>query len=214
MKPIQVKVCGLRDPQNIDEIARLGPDLMGFIFWPDSPRFVGTRLSTLQMRNFDSAVRKVGVFVNQPIEEIVREKDAYFLNAVQLHGDEAPEFCRDLRAAVPGIEIIKAFGVGEGFDFSVTAAYEPYCSLFLFDTQSAGRGGAGNAFDWALLEGYQGQLEYLLSGGIGRGNLREALAWVRSHPRAAGIDLNSKIETSPGVKSLALAAEIMREARA
>jgi len=213
VRSVKVKICGMRDPQNIDDVARLGPDYLGFIFSPASPRFVGTRLNTMQMRHFDSAIRKVGVFVDQPVDEIVRQKDAYFLNMIQLHGGESPEFCRELRAAVPGIEIIKAFAVHAGFDLASSAPYEPYCALFLFDTQSAVPGGSGASFDWSLLTGYRGQLDYLLSGGVGRSNFKQALAWVRGHERAAGLDLNSRIETAPGVKSLALAGELLREAK-
>jgi phosphoribosylanthranilate isomerase len=98
---------------------------------------------------------------------------------------------------VPGIEIIKAFAVHAGFDLASSAPYEPYCALFLFDTQSAVPGGSGASFDWSLLSGYRGQLDYLLSGGIGRSNFKQALAWVRGHERAAGLDLNSRIETAP-----------------
>ncbi len=212
-EPLKIKICGLREAQNIEEIAALKPDYMGFIFYEKSPRFAGARLNMLQLRNFDSAVRKVGVFVDQSVEEIVRRKDEYFLDVVQLHGHETPETCRELRAAVPGMDLIKAFHVKPDFDFSETAAYAPHCRLFLFDTACSGFGGSGLAFDWSLLERYGGETPFLLSGGIGRTTVREAVKLLQQHPRGAGIDVNSGVETAPGVKSLALAAEIVREIR-
>ncbi|NLF25673.1 MAG: phosphoribosylanthranilate isomerase [Deltaproteobacteria bacterium] len=210
---LKIKVCGLRDPQNIDDISRLQPDFVGFIFYEASPRFVGLRLNTAQLRNFDARVKKVGVFVNQSIEYIIDKKDVYFLDVVQLHGDEGPEFCRDLSREVPDLPVIKAFGVGPGFDLSELSAYESYCSWFLFDTQSAGFGGSGEAFDWDILKSYQGNNPFFVSGGMGRENIREVLGCLRGCEKFYGVDFNSKVEVRPGLKSISLVQEVMAEVR-
>ena len=210
---LKVKICGMRDPQNIDDVARLEPDYMGFIFWEGSPRFVGLKLSTVQLQNFDSRIKKVGVFVDQSIEYILDKKDAYFLDAVQLHGGETPEFCRELSSRVPGLPLVKAFGVAPGFDFKELEAYEPYCAWFLFDAKTPQHGGSGVSFDWSILADYQGYNQFFVSGGIGRDNIRGLMAAMAGHDKFMGIDLNSGVEVRPGFKSISLVREVISEVR-
>ena len=210
---LKVKICGLRDPQNIEEIASLVPDFMGFIFYERSPRYVGLKLNTVQLQHFDSRIKKVGVFVNQTVEFILDKKDAYFLDAVQLHGEESPDLCRELCARVPGLPLIKAFGIRTGFDFNQTAAYEPFCTWFLFDTASFELGGSGVPFDWSLLSGYRGHNPFLVGGGLGRDNVRGLLAAMRGHDKFVGVDINSKVEVRPGLKSISLVKDVLAEVR-
>ena len=199
---LKVKVCGMREPQNIEEAAALGPDFMGFIFHEQSPRFVGLKLNTAQLRHFDSRIKKVGVFVDHELEYIVDKKDAYFLDAVQLHGGETPEFCRQLQQRVPGLMIIKAFGVDPSFDFAQTDAYEPYAALFLFDAKTERHGGAGEPFDWSLLRGYRGRTEFLVGGGVGPEHIGTLRRLAGEYKPFIGVDLNSRVEVRPGLKSI------------
>ncbi len=191
-----IKVCGMREPENIRAVERLGVDWMGFIFYPRSPRYVAARPSYLP-----SACRRVGVFVNSSVEDILLTVKSFGLDYIQLHGSESPAFCAELKSAANS-GIIKAFSIASADDFRRTAQYESSCDYFLFDTACAGYGGSGRTFDWSLLEAYNGQTPFLLSGGIGPDSV-EPLRQL-SHPRWAGIDLNSGFETAPALKDPAL----------
>ena len=209
---MKVKVCGLRDLDNIAAIAELRPDYLGFIFYPQSPRVV-RNLNPILLQNIDSSVKKIGVFVDAPAEEVAGTATRYFLSGVQLHGSESPQYCAALGQALRGIEVFKVFKVGAGFNFEVTARYEGTCTAFLFDTAGAEAGGTGQSFCWGLLEEYRGKTPFLLSGGIGPGNIGAAKAAVLGHPHGAGVDVNSRVEISPGLKSVTLVQQIIKEVR-
>lgn len=195
-----IKICGLRHAQNLLEISQLpGLDWVGFIFYARSPRCAEPMLDADFAQKFP--LRKAGVFVDEH-PDIMAEKAARFgLDALQLHGSEPPEICHEMRRRLPGVEIWKAFSVGENFDFQRIADYADCCDKFLFDAKGPAPGGNGSVFDWCLLENYRGDTPFWLSGGIGPAHA-EMLKNYR-HPRLAGLDLNSRFELEPGLKNVA-----------
>jgi phosphoribosylanthranilate isomerase len=194
-----IKVCGMCQPENIRQVAATGVDWIGFIFWAGSKRLCTTEPGAWETgKTAPHPFRKVGVFVNAPAEEMMETAARYGLDYLQLHGDESPELCHSLQKR--GFALIKAFSIATREDLKRTAAYEGRTDYFLFDTACAGYGGSGKSFDWSLLEAYEGETPFLLSGGIHPGSL-EAIRRFR-HPRFAGIDLNSGFESAPGLKNI------------
>ena len=192
-----IKVCGMREAENIREVERLGIDLMGFIFWPKSSRYVSKRPDYLPRQ-----VKRVGVFVDEDPEEVKRLADNYSLDYIQLHGHETPEVISYLRtSAPPHPRMIKAFNIATEEDLSQTLPYEGLADLFLFDTKGQSVGGNGVKFNWDVLDAYQGSTPFLLSGGIGPDDAAQVNAF--RHPKCIGIDLNSRFELSPGLKDIA-----------
>ncbi len=199
------KVCGMRLPDNVRAVADLRPDALGFIFHPPSPRFIGTtdevRASGLLDALPPHPIRRIGVFVNAPIAEMVAYTTAFGLTDLQLHGQEPPDLLRQLRDALPpGLRLIKTFSCRTTDDLALLAPYHSVADLFLFDTPSPSFGGTGRTFDWSLLNAYTGPTPFLLSGGIGS----ESIPALRlfQHDYCIGLDLNSRFETAPGVKSV------------
>lgn len=190
MKKI-VKVCGMTEARNIREVEQLGVDMMGFIFYPKSPRCLCQMPEYLPV-----AARRVGIFVDESKENILMYADRFGLNYIQLHGKESPAYCHSLRRC--GLHLIKAFPVAQPKDLRGVSAYDGLCDYYLFDTKSPQHGGSGNLFDWNLLLCYNGSTDFLLGGGINPYSA-EAIRKFR-HPRFAGIDINSRFETSPGIK--------------
>lgn len=189
-----VKVCGMSDAVNIRLAEQLNIDWMGFIFYPPSPRYVERRPDYLPQRQ-----RRVGVFVNADEDFILSRISLFGLQLLQLHGHETPRQCRSLREAT-GLSVIKAFSVKSAADVAETRHYEGAADYFLFDTPTPGVGGSGQSFDHSLLDHYTGTTPFLLSGGLGPDSVSHILAL--RHPRMAGIDLNSRFETAPGIKSI------------
>lgn len=188
----------MREAANLWAIADLTPDFLGFIFYKKSPRYMGDTLSPELLRSLPPGVQKVGVFVDNPLPELLTTVGRYSLDYVQLHGHESPAYCQE--AHQQGLRIIKAFSVDDSFDFDTLAAYVPFCAFLLFDTKGAQRGGNGTTFDWRVLANYHGPTPFLLSGGLGPNNASELLAF--KHPLLAGYDFNSQLETAPGVKDV------------
>lgn len=188
-----VKVCGMRDPDNIRAVEAAGIDWMGFIFWPGSKRYVAEPPTYMPRGN----VQRVGVFVDTTIEDIVQHAKAFGLHLIQLHGSESPDFCREVHAAT-GRRIIKAFSIACTDDLARTKDYEGLADYFLFDTKSTLPGGSGQQFDWDILKSYDGSVPFLLSGGLGPTDLPRLRDF--SHPKWIGIDLNSRFEKAPGIK--------------
>lgn len=186
-----VKVCGMRDPDNIRAVAEAGADWMGFIFYPRSPRCFDRASIPLP-----DAISRVGVFVNEKPERILAKAGEFGLDYLQLHGKEPVDECRLLREA--GYPVIKAISVSSAEDVLQAIPYEGEVDYFLFDTKCKGYGGSGRQFDWSVLESYQGETPFLLCGGISPGSITE-LEQFR-HPLWAGIDLNSGFETAPANK--------------
>ena len=189
-----VKVCGMSDAVNIRLAEQLNIDWMGFIFYPPSPRYVERRPDYLPQLQ-----RRVGVFVNADEAFILSRISLFGLQLLQLHGHETPRQCRSLREAT-GLSVIKAFSVKSAADVAETRHYEGAADYFLFDTPTPGVGGSGQSFDHSLLDHYTGTTPFLLSGELGPNSADNILAL--RHPRMAGIDLNSRFETAPGIKSI------------
>ena len=182
---MKLKVCGMKYSQNITEIENLFPDLMGFIFYEKSKRFFN-----LPEINLNNKVKRVGVFVNENVQEIKNKIKKYKLDYVQLHGEENVNFCHSLK---PFVKIIKVFKIDYNFNFKKTEEFEEVCDYFLFDTKSQLHGGSGKKFDWDLLKNYNCKKDFFLSGGIDIGDIEEIKKIVNSYP-IAGIDVNSKFE--------------------
>lgn len=199
-KDLKVKVCGMRDVENIQALKYLPIHFMGFIFYEPSSRFV--ELNGVPDINFKMlshwGIKKVGVFVNAELAYVIQKQIQYGLDYVQLHGDENIFYCQSLQEK--GIRIIKAFAVDDTFDFNDTRAYELFCDFLLFDTKGLLPGGNGVAFNWEVLKNYKGQTPFLLGGGVGPGLEDKIIAL--DHPQFEGIDLNSKFETAPGMKDI------------
>jgi phosphoribosylanthranilate isomerase len=196
-----IKICGLKIPTNISELAALNIDMMGFIFYDKSLRFVGEHFDKRVTQSLPKSIRKVGVFVDEDEKTVLQKIEDYGLDVVQLHGNEPVVYCEKLKAK--NISIIKAFQVDDAFDFSQLAPYQKFCNYFLFDTKGKEKGGNGISFNWEVINKYQLDSPFLLSGGIGVENIEEALSI--SHPKLVGFDINSKIEVEPALKSLELA---------
>ena len=187
-----IKVCGMCEAENIRDVESLeGIDMLGFIFYPKSPRYVYELPAYLPVYT-----RRVGVFVNEDKQIVSMYADRFGLNYVQLHGTESPEYCRSLHMA--GLKIIKAFSIARPKDLAKVYEYEKVCDLFLFDTKCEQYGGSGNQFDWSILHTYNGQVPFLLSGGINPYSVNALKEF--KHPRLAGYDLNSRFELKPGKK--------------
>jgi phosphoribosylanthranilate isomerase len=194
---IQLKICGLKFQENIKQVTAIEPDYAGFIFYKNSARYVGEHFPAESLRNIRNTIKKVGVFVNEALDNVINISNKYKLDFVQLHGDETPEYCSHLQQ-ITGI--IKTFGIDEHFDFSACRRYEKYCTYFLFDTATPSYGGSGKSYNRNLLQRYQSDTPFFLSGGVG-------LEEVRSiqdlhHEMMLGIDVNSKFESSIGYKNI------------
>ena len=203
---LKIKICGMRDADNLRAVAALGPDFLGFIFYPPSPRAV-TAEQAAALPAF-SEIKRVGVFVNETPETMLATANAARLNMLQLHGDESPETCADIKRRNPQLQLIKAFAVDNSFDGKALAAYETARDYFLFDTRTKQRGGSGHAFDWSVLRRFPIRRPFFLGGGIGPENASEAVAACAGLPLYA-LDINSRAETAPGVKSVEAVRQII-----
>lgn len=201
-----VKVCGMREMENIRAVEALGVNWMGFIFWPKSSRYVSERPAYLPTK-----CQRVGVFVDASVADIRQHVADYRLDIVQFHGHESPDDVRALRADCTfPVLIIKAFNIATAADLDATKPYEGIVDYFLFDTRAtmpAGSpvgsvlpGGTGAQFDWNVLADYVGDTPFLLSGGIGPDDAHRIRAF--QHPRCIGIDLNSRFELAPALKDI------------
>ena len=195
---MRLKVCGMRDSENIRQLLALKPDYMGFIFFEKSPRNVGNQLNEALLKSFPSTTQKVGVFVNASLDFVKAQVRTYGLDLVQLHGDESVEYTADLFAV--GIRVMKVFSIGDSFDFKQLGQYNPFVEYFLFDTKGKTRGGTGEVFDWEILKGYDQEVPFFLSGGIDLENVEqlEELKDLNIH----AIDVNSRFELSPALKDI------------
>ena len=203
-----IKICGMKFPENIQAVAALQPDFMGFIFYPKSPRYAEP-LDEEILQLLPKSIKKIGVFVNENLENILTIVYKYKLDGVQLHGSENVEICRKLKDS--GLLVLKAFPIADESNFRVTKTYEGACDFFLFDTKTEAYGGSGVKFDWQILNEYKGETPFLLSGGIAPDDAEAILAI--EHPKFAGIDLNSKFEVKPGLKNVEVLRQFIKEIR-
>ncbi len=199
---MQIKVCGMKQFDQLTELENLGVTFGGMIFYPKSPRFVLRSMNSMEVKKYRGKINKVGVFVNASYEEIMNHVDNFGLHVVQLHGSETPKFCEKLSGQ---LEVIKAFRIGpdDHIDFKIRH-YEDVCDMYLFDTAGETYGGTGRKFDWEKLHTATLEKPFFISGGIGP----EDAAKVKEFEKGAngkwlfGVDVNSKFETEPGVKDM------------
>ena len=209
MSELKIKVCGMRDPENISGVVAALPDFIGLIFHPKSKRFVGVDPSFDVLDIIPQTVKKVGVFVDETPFKVLDICQYWNINIVQLHGKESPEYCKNLMES--GVTVFKAFPVDEQFDFEILKAYSQVCNYFLFDTKGLLPGGSGRKFNWNLLENYKGDVPFFLSGGIGPADIEAVLKF--RHPMLFGIDINSGFEISPALKDVKRVKEFITKIR-
>lgn len=195
----------MRETKNVRQLLALQPDYMGFIFYEKSSRFVGAELDEELLKSFPFTTRKVGVFVNATTAYILEIYKKFELDYVQLHGEELPDFCKNLKHK--GVNIIKAFSIDKDFNFGKLQNYKPYCDFFLFDTKGEKIGGNGTTFDWSILEKYDNEKPFFLAGGIDLKDAHNALEIkdLKIH----SLDVNSKFEISPALKDIDKIEELM-----
>ena len=204
---MKLKVCGMRDNENIESLIALKPDFMGFIFYKKSKRFVAD-FPTIEI---PLSIKKVGVFVNESLDTVLDIVEKYNLDSVQLHGNETPEYCEKLKdcylersrksfSEPHQIEIFKAFSVDDTFDFLKTEDYQKVCDYMLFDTKGKDYGGNGVKFNWDVLQKYKGEIPFILSGGITKNDVEEIKKI--NHSAFVGLDINSGFEIEPALKNI------------
>ena len=181
----------MRDAENIRKVERLGIDMMGFICWERSPRYVSEAPAYLPK------CERVGVFVNPTLYEIQKRMETFDFSYIQLHGSESAEFCQAVREKT-GCKVIKAISISSEADLALADQYEGFADLLLFDTKCTSFGGSGKQFSWDILRDYRNALPFLLSGGIGPEDTERLRQF--HHPKCLGFDINSRFEIEPGIK--------------
>ena len=181
----------MRDAENIRKVERLGIDMMGFICWPRSPRYVS------EVPAYLPQCERVGVFINPTLGEIQKRMETFDFSYIQLHGSESAEFCQAVREKT-GCEVIKAISISSEADLALAGQYEGFVDLLLFDTKCTNFGGSGKQFSWDILRDYRNALPFLLSGGIGPEDTERLRQF--HHPKCLGFDINSRFEIEPGIK--------------
>lgn len=205
-----IKVCGMRDAQNIREIDAIeGVDMIGLIFWPGSKRYVAEKPEYLPQN-----AMRAGVFVDADLDEVVAKVKEYDLGIVQMHGEENLAYVSELRKMLLAADcklpkIVKAIPVSSRSSVLKAMMWDGYVDGILFETPTNGYGGSGVSFDWSLLSSYRARTPFFLTGGIGPQSL-EALKEFE-HPQWIGVDLNSRFETAPGVKDVEAVSHFVKE---
>lgn len=204
---MKLKVCGMK--YNTAEVALLQPDYLGFIFYDKSPRyFEGT------IPEVPASVKKVGVFVDATIEDIITQVQQHKLSVIQLHGEETAPFIEALKKRLvaknrQAVALWKVFSIKDKFNFQRLTPFEPLVDAFLFDTKGKNKGGNGYAFDWTILSEYPSNKPFVLSGGIGLDEVDAVLNIRHTKLPIMAIDLNSKFEIAPGLKDPKLLKQLM-----
>lgn len=206
---MKIKVCGMRVPSNVEAVCGTRPDFLGYIFVKESSRYVGPHPDPAIFRIPPPEISRVGVFVNEEKDKVLRMHTECRLDMVQLHGSESPEYCRVLKEE--GINVIKAFRPDSLAYSGIPEQYRESVTYYLFDSPGKQHGGTGRKFDWELLDGARIPAPFLLSGGIGPEDLHAIMGL--EHPSFAGIDINSRFEVSPGVKDVKLLKVFMEAIR-
>lgn len=207
---MKVKVCGMRQPSNIDAVAALDIDMMGFIFYRRSPRYVtelqSDVIAALRMRG----VEPVALFVDEELDTVTDTMERYGFLTAQLHGNESPEYCDKLRSR--GFKVLKAISISGEDDIDRAALYDGHADMLVLDTKSPGKGGSGVKFNWELLAAASFTTPYLLSGGISPDDIRAVKAvYEQSGGLMAGVDINSRFETAPAIKDASAVADFIAE---
>lgn len=208
---MKVKVCGMKHPENIKELAELDFDYMGFIFYKKSPRYAETVVE------LPSRFQKVGVFVNEAIDSILEKVQSFGLDVIQLHGHESTQFCDELKEALTkagysAVKLWKVFSIKSSTDFENVEEFSFYVDRYLMDTKGQYRGGNGEKFDWQMLEHYNFSQPVMLSGGIGPEDA-EQVTQLYKDGLIVGVDVNSRFEDEPGLKNNKLVKEFIQNLR-
>ena len=190
---MKVKVCGIKYQENLEDLATLPVDMIGFNFYSQSKRFLQPN-TRLNIEALPDSLAKVGVFVNALPATLTEQQKRYKLDYLQLHGDDDIEAVATAKKIA---KVIKVFRVNESFDFKLTEEFNS-ADLFLFDTYTAHYGGSGKKFDWDLLNKYNGPTPFLLAGGLSKKDAEALREWT--HPQLYGVDINSGFEITPGLK--------------
>lgn len=199
---LKIKVCGMTKIAQVRALSGLGVDFIGFIFYKKSPRYVLEYLTKEEIKNIKGSFKKTGVFVNESADEILKTVEDCGLDFVQLHGNETPDFCKQIASEVP---VIKAFSVDTQTNISsLVQPFEPFASYFLFDSSTKNYGGSGKKFDWKLLKNQVINRPFFLSGGIGADDADSIISLVKQNSikNLFALDINSKFETEAGVKNV------------
>lgn len=203
---MKLKVCGMKYQDNIEQVAGLQPDYLGFIFYEKSAR----HFDAPQIPKISSTIKKTGVFVDANLDFVLEKINQYNLQAVQLHGKESPLYCKQLQKE--SIEIVKVFSIKDEFDFSILKPYEDACDYFLFDTKGKHPGGNGYTFDWNVLNNYPSTKPFFLSGGLGLNEVEDIKQFSNSKASkyCYALDVNSKFEIEPGLKNISILKEFKK----
>lgn len=201
-----IKVCGLNNRDNIFAISKMDVNLMGFIFYKESPRYFNNALSFDEVRQIPKQIKKVGVFVNESIYNVLNTIAHFDLDFVQLHGEESFNYCREL---MPYVKVIKTISVKDKNSILEIHNYSSICNYLLFDTTSPNHGGTGQSFNWRLLEDNEINIPFFISGGVSLENFSEIKKLNLKH--LIGIDVNSKFEITPGLKDLNKIQQLLNE---
>lgn len=209
---MRIKVCGLTIVDQFIQLDELGVDLGGFIFYPKSPRYVFNHLNAADIKHLKGrTINKVGVFVNETIEDVLKVVDDCGISIVQLHGDETPHYCEKIAEYVT---VIKAFRLRDEDDVLWKIKdYQDVVDMFLFDTATAVYGGSGNRFNWNILKGLSLNKPFLLSGGIGLDDIDKINQFIEDKvsDNLFALDINSKFEIKPGIKNIELIEKFLVE---
>ncbi len=201
-----VKVCGLNNRENIMAVSKLEVDLIGFIFYKGSPRYFNKALSFDEVREIPKRIKKVGVFVNETIYNVLNAIAHYDLDLVQLHGNENPEYCKELMQYV---KVIKTISVKDNTSLLEMKKYSQACNYLLFDTSSPTYGGTGQTFNWQLLKDKEIDTPFFISGGVSLDSIQEIKDL--KFKNLIGIDVNSKFEIKPGQKDVNKIQQLLKE---
>lgn len=208
---MRIKICGITQPDQGCAIATLGATALGFICVPTSSRYVSPKQILAVIAQLPENIDRIGVFVNATLKEIWQTVTTCGLTGVQLHGDESPEFCHQLRCFLPNIEIIKALRVRSSQALLQADVYASWVDTLLLDAYHPQQmGGTGKTLDWASLKQFQPDCPWLLAGGLTPNNVLDALNQVQPN----GIDLSSGVERAPGDKDLTKVAQLFEELKA
>lgn len=206
---MKVKVCGITSVAQLSALETMGVDYAGFIFYRKSARYVGEKLEASQKEMETFSINKVGVFVNEELEEVKRKIRRFHLAAVQLHGDESAAYCNEL---MPFTQVIKVFRLGnEEVIETLIAPFKDACHFFLFDTDTKAYGGSGKKFNWDLLQNAPINIPFFLSGGIGPDDVDKLKTF--QHPLMYAVDVNSRFEVEPGLKNLEAVQQFLNDVK-
>jgi phosphoribosylanthranilate isomerase len=204
---MKIKVCGMK--YNTAEVAALAPDYLGFIFYEGSKRNY-----TGEVPKLPKTIQKVGVFVDAPLDFVLKKIATFQLDVVQLHGDESALYCNDLKKrTATAIKLWKVFSIRDSFNFELLTPYEPFVQAFLFDTKGKEKGGNGITFNWDVLKNYTSTKPFVLSGGIGLAEISAIKKIQTTNLPLLAVDINSKFETAPGIKNIETLATFLKKLR-